>query len=80
MVLPRPLSRHYSSTSWPVPAASLDGVEKRERLDVVGGGHDGLDLTADNLHKVLELHLCGSTGSTAGISICSGLCQLEAPS
>ena len=35
----------------------LDSVEKRERLDVVGGGHDGLDLAADNLHKVLELHL-----------------------
>ena len=35
----------------------LDGVEKRERLDVIGGGHDGLDLAADNLHKVLELHL-----------------------
>ena len=35
----------------------LDGVEKRERLDVIGGGHDGLDLAADDLHKVLELHL-----------------------
>ena len=35
----------------------LDGVEKRERLDVVGGGYDGLDLAADDLHKVLELHL-----------------------
>ena len=37
----------------------LDGVEKRERLDVVGRRHDGLDLAADDLHKVLELHLVG---------------------
>lgn len=58
----------------------LDGVEKRERLDVVGRRHDGLDLAADNLHKVLELHLVGQRRVTAGISICSGLCQLEAPS
>ena len=35
----------------------LMALEKRERLDVIGGGHDGLDLAADNLHKVLELHL-----------------------
>lgn len=35
----------------------LDGVEKCERLDVIGGGHDGLNLAADDLHKVLELHL-----------------------
>ena len=35
----------------------LDGVEKRERLDVIGGGYDGLNFAADNLHKVLELHL-----------------------
>ena len=35
----------------------LDVVEKRERLNVVGGSHDGLDLAANDLHKVLELQL-----------------------
>lgn len=55
--MPRPALKALQRDELAGLGGLLDGVEKRERLDVVGRRHDGLDLAADNLHKVLELHL-----------------------
>lgn len=56
-LLPKPALKALQLDELAGLGGLLDSVEKRERLDVIGGGHDGRDLAADNLHKVLELHL-----------------------
>ena len=55
--MPRPALKALQRDELAGLGGLLDGVEKRKRLDVVDRRHDGLDLAADNLHKVLELHL-----------------------
>ena len=53
--------------------SALDGIERAQRLDIIGRRHDGRLLAAHDAHEVLELHLVRKCRVNGGLLDVGGL-------